>query len=61
VISRKITPRNNFAASRLSAMWHWHVCIGIAQLVAHETGESILCMRSSQITWWHWGERTYCL
>jgi len=54
---KKITRGNNFAASRISATWHWHYsvdcvvpaaecldssAVGIARL-AHAVGESILC------------------
>ena len=37
--------------------------MGIAQLVAHKAGESILCVRGGyaalhKLLWWHWGDRT---
>ena len=40
--------------------------MGIVQLVAHEVGESILCVRGGyaafhKLLWWHLGDRTYCL
>ena len=54
-VRKKIMLRSNFAASRLSAMWHWHcggdvsylrlsdeTCLQCAQL-AHTAHESIVC------------------
>jgi len=48
------------------AEWLDSSALGIAQLVAHEVDEYILCMMSScaavhKLLWWHWGVRTYCL
>ena len=41
--------------------------VSIAQLVAYEAGEYILCVKRGGYTalhklfWWDWGDRTYCL
>jgi len=40
--------------------------VDISQIVAHESGEFILCMRGGyaailKLLWWHWVDKTYCL
>jgi len=50
--------------SILVVEWLGSSAVDIVQLVAHEAGKSILCMRSGSpqaILWWHWSDRTYYL